>query len=361
MDTLWLDAAWFSVGFPGGVGNYSFAPGYPRGLGPVADRAHANGLRFLVWFEPERVNCYSETYHEHPEDVIVLDSRNSVNCLYNIGDPAARRRLTERLKSHICGDRLDIYRQDFNMCPSGYWRTADVPGRKGMTQIRFVEGHYAMWDALLEAFPGLLIDNCASGGRRLDLETCRRSVPLWRSDTGCSPVTDTHRGHTWSQNQILALTRYLPYHTCGTWSAEPYDVRSTASGGVACDLDVLHPDFQPEAVIPQMEEVKRLRSYWYGDFYPLTQPDNAETVWAAWQLSLGCSGVVYAFRRDACAQETCSLRLTALEKEATYRVTVTDEKMKKTQCVLSGAALETFTVSCPQPRSSVVVEYEKQV
>lgn len=53
-----------------------------------------------------------------------------------------------------------------------------------MTEIRFVEGHYAMWDELREKNPGLWIDNCAGGGRRIDLEMCMRSVPLWRSDTG---------------------------------------------------------------------------------------------------------------------------------------------------------------------------------
>ncbi len=40
-----------------------------------------------------------------------------------------------------------------------------------MTEIRYVEGHYAMWDELRARHPGLWIDNCASGGRRIDLET----------------------------------------------------------------------------------------------------------------------------------------------------------------------------------------------
>jgi hypothetical protein len=38
-----------------------------------------------------------------------------------------------------------------------------------------------MWDDLLQAYPHLFIDNCASGGR-IDLETSARSIPLWRTD-----------------------------------------------------------------------------------------------------------------------------------------------------------------------------------
>lgn len=40
MDTLWLDAAWFKDGFPGGVGNYDYAPGFPNGTGEVSAYAH---------------------------------------------------------------------------------------------------------------------------------------------------------------------------------------------------------------------------------------------------------------------------------------------------------------------------------
>ena len=46
-------------------------------------------------------------------------------------------------------------------------------------------GMYRLWDALLEKFPHLIIDNCSSGGHRIDIETLRRSVPLWRSDYQC--------------------------------------------------------------------------------------------------------------------------------------------------------------------------------
>jgi alpha-galactosidase len=41
---------------------------------------------------------------------------------------------------------------------------------------------------LLAANPGLFIDNCASGGQRIDLETCARSIPLWRTDGTIGPL-----------------------------------------------------------------------------------------------------------------------------------------------------------------------------
>ena len=53
--------------------------------------------------------------------------------------------------------------------------------------MRFIEGHFAFWDALCKEFPNLAILNCASGGRRIDLESILRGQPLWRSDYNCFP------------------------------------------------------------------------------------------------------------------------------------------------------------------------------
>ena len=66
-DSVWLDAAWFPGGFPNGVGNWhAEAQRFPRGLKPVADAIHEKNMRFVLWFEPERVAAGSEIAKEHP-------------------------------------------------------------------------------------------------------------------------------------------------------------------------------------------------------------------------------------------------------------------------------------------------------
>ena len=57
--------------------------------------------------------------------------------------------------------------------------------------IRYIEGLYEMWDELRAKNPGLVIDNCASGGRRIDLEAISRSVALWQSDINCRQGSET--------------------------------------------------------------------------------------------------------------------------------------------------------------------------
>jgi alpha-galactosidase len=126
---------------------------------------------------------------------------------------------------------IDIYRQDFNMEPLPFWRESDEENRRGITEMKYIEGLYALWDSLIERFPKILIDNCSSGGRRIDFETCERAVPLWRSDTGCFPESSEQHISVWNNNQILSLTEVLPYQAAGVWSTAPYDFRAAATNG----------------------------------------------------------------------------------------------------------------------------------
>ena len=111
-----------------------------------------------------------------------------------------------------------------------------------MTELRYVEGLYLMWDDILKANPSLFIDNCASGGRRIDLETMSRSIPLWRSDNTCDMLDKKAATVLLAaiKNQVMnaGLNRYVPFSTCGQMGANPYLFRSGFNAGIA----FFHPD-----------------------------------------------------------------------------------------------------------------------
>eukprot|EP01051_Picozoa_sp_SAG22_P000463 SAG22_NODE_13_length_33548_cov_57.167773_15_plen_142_part_00 len=56
----------------------------------------------------------------------------------------------------------------------------------GVTESKYNHGLYAYWDAVrhrgAQLNPAFAIDNCASGGNRIDLESLVRTVFLWRND-----------------------------------------------------------------------------------------------------------------------------------------------------------------------------------
>ena len=121
IDTYWLDAAWFEGNFPRGVGNWFAKPReFPRGLKPIADVVHGNGMRFLVRFERGRAHEGTEIWSELPE--WVLKWPDQANGVFNFGIPEARQWMTERIGGLIDEFGIDIYREDFNIDPLAYWR-----------------------------------------------------------------------------------------------------------------------------------------------------------------------------------------------------------------------------------------------
>ncbi len=362
IDTLWIDAAWFKGGFlRGGVGNLGYDAGFPRGLRPVADYAHANDMKFVVWFEPERATPGTDLSHHEDKLLLQQDSGKTGIMMVNLADDNVRAFVRDYLIGMIRDNAIDVYRQDFNFRPLAFWTENDEDGRDGITEMKYIAGLYDLWDSLLAEFPHLLIDNCASGGRRLDLETSRRSVTLWKSDTGCFPENAERQQltSTWSQNQGLGLYEYLPYLSCAVWEYDAYTVRSTATQGLACNFDVLNPAFDFAGAEKMLAEVNEMKEYWDGDFFPLTKAAADESVWCAFQLSLGERGAAYVFRRSQAEEKTFTLALRAVDENLIYRVRFSDEELHVIEAEHTGAELAAgIDVTIPQKRGSLLVRYE---
>jgi len=352
-DHLWLDAAWFPGGFPHGVGNWLAKPQeFPHGLQPVSAACHNQGLKFILWFEPERVAPNTQIATEHPEFVFAGQSSG----LYKLHDPLARRHLTELLSNRITEYGVDLYRNDFNIDPLPFWRANDTPDRRGITEIRYVEGLYAMWDELLARHPGLLIDNCASGGRRIDIEICKRSVPLWRSDTSCFP------GHP-ERNQVQTanLGQYIPLHTACAWTPTPNDFRSAATGGTALQFDYLAPGFPMALAKASIAEAKANQKYWTGDFYPLAGAAIGADHFVAYQFHRADlnEGLVLAFRHEECDTTGISVAVRGLTPGTAYKIEFSDEARHLTSTTMTGKELQTgLRLRIPTKGASLIARYK---
>ncbi|MGA2035549.1 MAG: alpha-galactosidase [Thermoguttaceae bacterium] len=357
-DTLWFDAGWFEGNFPDGVGNWFPKPKeFPHGLRPVGDACGKLGLKFLVWYEPERVAQGTQLAREQPAFILPARKASGAGGLFNLGDPQARRWLTDLLVKQIADFNIHTYRNDFNMDPLPFWRQNDPPDRQGITEIRYVEGLYAMWDELRARFPRMYLDDCASGGRRIDLETIMRSVVQTRSDSACQAGRSE-----WDQCQTCGLSLYLPLHATIGWDAGAYECRSSATSGFCGEWDILDKSFPFDQARASIAEIKANRKYWYGDFYPLTPCTLAADVWIAWQLHR-CDleeGMILAFRRKDCPQPTLPVKLRSLKPGKSYTVTFIDDQRQRTIKTMSGRELASLALSLPTPRSSLLVRYALQ-
>lgn len=367
-DTHWVDACWFKDTFRSGVGNYSaYSDGFPNGMKAISDAAHRNGMRFIVWFEPVRAMPDTEVWKRFEHDnTKLIRIPNSTSALVNLGDPEVWQWMYDHIVACMEENGIDSYREDFNIDPLDYLRSIEAPDRKGLAQMRFTEGIYKLWDALRAHFPGLLIDNCSSGGRLLDVETCNRAYSLWQSDTGCSPdmvktieILADKPTAIWHQNENMALSRYLPHHQTSSFETDAYHMRSASTYGISCEFDFLNDNFDTADAGNAVREVRELARYWYGDFTPLTDNVPDTDVWSAYTLRLPETdeGMVTALRR-ADAPESFTFALKDLSEDRTYTLILSDEDRTETTEQVSGKTLiEGYTVSAKKAPASVVIRY----
>jgi alpha-galactosidase len=365
LDYWWMDAGWY-VHHGGGwprVGTWEVDTSrFPRGLRAISDYAHGKGARILVWFEPERVAAGTWLADNHPEWVL----GGTKGGLLNLGNDAARQWLTEHTDQLLSEQGIDLYRQDFNMDPLNHWRGADAPDRQGITEIRHVTGYLAYWDELRCRHPEMLIDSCASGGRRNDLETMRRAVPLWRSDYAYEAT-----GH---QCMMYGLSLWLPFHGTGTvftrnapyygsgrTPVEPYAFWSNAGQSIGLGIDVRLKDLDYDMIRRLIGQWRQIASDYYGDFYPLMPWTRDDTTWMAWQFDRpeAGEGMVQVFRRHNSFYESARLKLFGLDTQANYLVTDLDRSTRQQH---SGRALldEGLTVTMSAQPDVAVLTYRRQ-
>ncbi|NUM56271.1 MAG: NPCBM/NEW2 domain-containing protein [Candidatus Hydrogenedentes bacterium] len=312
LDYWWMDAGWYwnKTGWPN-TGTWEVdTDRFPGGLRPISDYAHARNVDIIVWFEPERVTEGTWLATTHPEWI----HGGAKGGLLNLGMPDARAWLTDHVHGLIKSEGIDLYRQDFNMDPLSFWRANDAEDRQGITEIRHVEGYLAYWDDLRNRHPDMLIDSCASGGRRNDLETLRRAVPLLRSDYIMEPVGN--------QCHTFALSPWFPFYGTGTSKTDPYLIKSTLCPSFTACWDQRDDSIDWPTIGRVVDEWRAIAPNYLGDFYPITEYSLDNNQWIAWQFNrpdVG-EGAVQVFRRADSVYESARLPLHGLDPDATYRI-----------------------------------------
>jgi len=346
-DLWWIDAGWYPCleedGRPNWPKTGTWTPDparFPHGLAPVGKACREARMELLVWFEPERVRAGTWLANEHPEWLLhAKPGREGVdpaNSLLNLADPGCHRWLRETFAALLCESGISCYRQDFNFEPLAYWRDNEAEDRQGMLENQYLQGYLAFWDYLLANVPGLWIDSCSSGGRRNDLETLRRAVPLHPTDYG-------YGYHHINQAFRHTLCAWIPFVRSWTqswdkdneyyrhddyYAPEPvsFDSFKMINGFGSLTFIGSVPEIQ--ACEQQIPHLRRLMAIWkrfadlqlYGDFYPLTENHRDNTRWTAFQFHLPerDEGAFQVLRNNQSRDETLTVTPSGLCDDEEY-------------------------------------------
>ncbi len=370
-DYWWCDLSWFAVDETSLVFNARYDPDpvrFPRGLKPLSDDLHRDGIKLIAWFEPEHYypGPGNWIWENHPDWLLKAPPGREAEInqgmplkdrrVLDLGNPDALKWVTDNVDRVIREQGIDYYRHDFNIEPLIFWRANDAPDRQGVTEIKYVTGFLAYYDELLRRHPGMQIDNCASGGRRNDVETLRRSVPLLRSDTWGEPVGQ--------QCQTYGLSSWIPYWGTGIVYSDLKDLAyvfrsQMGPSWTSCwDLTPKADYSLHRTLVAQWKEVRE--NILHGDFYPLTPYSAAAGAWMAWQFDrpeTSC-GVIQVFRRAECEESATTLRVRGLDPAASYSVMDMDSGETRT---MPGADLadKGLAVEIKEKPGSAILTYKK--
>ena len=381
IEVHWIDTAW--MGFDGEcnhpcdpehqaehyewwqrVGNYRINRyPHPDGLRPVTDRARQYGLKTLAWFEPERycLKCQADTHETHPD--WFLKTRASDSLLVDLGNDEARKWITGNLIRTMHEEGIENYREEMNVCPYQSWYGEQEPAdRRGVREMKHIAGLYQMWRDLRNEFPDMFIDNCASGGRRLDYVLATDSFPLCQSDYACFPQCEADA----EQLQNSYLNEVYPLHSPMAWMHN-CDLYASFSSGCGVGINSKFWNFPCRYPKPGEDmslyrkillAIKEMRTCILGNFYLLTPDAQKRTSFCATQTyneAENC-GYVLVFRRAETKSGIFHANLFEIEPDATYEIR---EFSKEELQTVSGKDLADFTAEMPEPRSVRLFFYRK--
>jgi alpha-galactosidase len=282
-----VDSGWFRGGHGAGVGNWDSVDEtkFPRGVAPFADYVRSKGLKYGTWFEPEWAHRESDLYRNHPEwfwdtppeSLTWSPSSNgffqSVEYSHmNFGLAEVRAWWLERIVRAYEEWGVRWIRWDNNHHPRPNWEHGVPSGRVGWRQIQHVQGLYRVLDEILAACPDLFLEQCASGGHRIDLGMARRGHSFWMNDV--TEETDLVRAFQHGLNTVF------PGNYANTNLSQPrhdfseYDYLSHATGGFGYSGRIWEaPEEDLRSLKAAVAQFKRFRHLLLGDYArPTGQP-----------------------------------------------------------------------------------------
>ncbi|MHA6524118.1 glycoside hydrolase family 36 protein [Tessaracoccus sp. G1721] len=174
-----VDAGWYddSGHWWDSVGEWlPSATRFPGGLGEVIDRIHERGMTPGLWLEPEVIGVRSAMAARLPDEAflqrhgqrLVEQDRHHLDLRH----PAARAHLDGVVDRLVRDFGVGFFKLDYNINPgSGTDHAAPSPGHGLLEHSRAV---LAWLDGVLDRHPGLILENCGSGGMRADFAMLSR-------------------------------------------------------------------------------------------------------------------------------------------------------------------------------------------
>ena len=332
-----LDDGWFGNQYPRdndrqGLGDWQVnRRKLPGGLESLIEYAHARGLRFGLWVEPEMVNPRSELARKHPEWIVMSDHREPLlwrnQLILDLSNPEV-----QEFVYHVVADLLQTYpgieyiKWDANRHVENFGSSYLSAEDQSRLWIDYVKGLYNVYDRLSANFPDVLMNACSSGGGRADLGAMRYHHEFWPSDnTDALSRVKINWGYSYffPSRSIASHVSQSPNHQ--TRHITPIKFRFDVSMAQRLGLELqpaLLTDEELEWTRRGVETYKQIRDVvQLGDLYRLISPYDEDRAALMYVDDKRSRAVMFAYVTAFHNRENFPIiRLSGLDPDKKYQV-----------------------------------------
>ena len=182
-----IDCGWYKQeGIPWDIamGDYEVSRElFPDGLQKTVDLIKANGMKPGIWFEIDNVGSEAKAY-QMKEHLLTRDGHTlttSMRRFWDMRQDWVQEHLTERVIGTLQKYGFEYMKMDYNDTIGLGCDGAESLG-EGLRQN--MEASYAFVQKVKEEVPGIILENCSSGGHKLE--------PLMMSACSMASFSDAH-------------------------------------------------------------------------------------------------------------------------------------------------------------------------
>ena len=187
VETFVIDAGWYKPEgkeWGNAVGDWAESKEvFPNGISAVTDKIRAAGMRAGVWFEYEIAGRDSEAFSR--EELLLKRGGKTITCknrrFFDLRLPETECYLQERLVNFLKEKHFTYLKIDYN---DAYGPGCDGAESLGEGGRQVAEKSVCWLDKLRREIPELVIENCSSGGSRIE--------PLRMNKVSMCSFSDAH-------------------------------------------------------------------------------------------------------------------------------------------------------------------------
>ena len=263
----------------------------PSGIDGLSKKITDMGLMFGLWFEPEMVNLDSHIAEEHPEWIIHVDNRFMTpqrnQHVLDFSQKEVIDHVFNLMDKVIEDSNISYIKWDMNRSITEAFSHGLDKDKQGELYHRYILGVYDLYERLIDKYPEILFESCASGGGRFDPGMLYYAPQTWTSDdTDAIERLKTQYGTSfvYPLNSMGSHVSHAPNYQVGRNTTLETRANVAYFGTFGYEFDIRYlSDEDKQKVKKQIKYFKKNSEIIHnGTFYRLQSPFEENI--AAWMV-----------------------------------------------------------------------------